>query len=161
MFVTTKHLSRQIFVATNTCLSWQVYFCRDKHVIVATNIILTRQKFCRDKHTFVATKDFFVVTNTFYRDKNDTCGGSRQWYPPPPPLYWPGMTACSCRFRGPSRASPSSVYTEPPDHVLRPPAAQTRIPTQTASASALKYVMARHRDIHHITGPVCITVSRG
>ena len=47
-------LSRQIFVTTNTCLS--------------------QQKFCQDKHTFVATKDVFC----FCRDKNVTCGSSRE-----------------------------------------------------------------------------------
>ena len=53
----TRLLLRQnyasiIFVATNTC-------CRDKS-FVTTNIILSRQTFCRDK--------------------NDTCGSSRQLY---------------------------------------------------------------------------------
>ena len=59
LFVATKRLARQIFVATNTCLSGQntsfvatkVYFCRDK--TFGTNII---ENFCRDKHTFVTTK---------------------------------------------------------------------------------------------------------
>ena len=49
------------FVATNTCLSRQIYF-------VATNIILSLQngfvaaEFCRGKYTFVATKHVFVAT---------------------------------------------------------------------------------------------------
>ena len=34
------------------------HFCRDRHVFVVTNIILSRHKFCRDKHTFM-----FVATS--------------------------------------------------------------------------------------------------
>ena len=78
MFVATKLLLRQIFVATNIILSQQTFHrnkltfvatpnvCRDKHVFVGTNIILSQQAyFCRDKHVFC-------------RDKNYTCGSSRQ-----------------------------------------------------------------------------------
>ena len=68
VFYRDKHvsvLSRQTrvdrtFVATNTCLSRQI-FVRTK-VFFATNInctytfIATKDVFCRDKHVFVATK---------------------------------------------------------------------------------------------------------
>ena len=60
-----------VFVATKYLL-WQKYF-------VATYIILSRQKYCRGKHTFVATNTC-LSRETFRRDKNDTCGSSRQWY---------------------------------------------------------------------------------
>ena len=64
MFVETKHV-----------------FCRDKSVLaatilfVATKFYLSQQNIfvATNKHTFVATKDVFCVC----RDKNDTCGGSR------------------------------------------------------------------------------------
>ena len=55
-----------MFVATNTCLSQQM-FCRDKHTFVATKdvfcrdkgfvatkLCLSRQRFCLDKNMFVA-----------------------------------------------------------------------------------------------------------
>ena len=61
---------------TNKTLSflYRKNFCRDK--------IMFGQKFCRDKHTFVATKDVFCRdrTRVVCRDKNDTCGSSRQLY---------------------------------------------------------------------------------
>ena len=44
-------------------LSRQTYACRDKDIFVATNI-------CREKHNFVATKQAFVATKIFYRDKS-------------------------------------------------------------------------------------------
>jgi len=47
------------------------YFCREKYFFT-TNTCLSRQNFCRDKHTFDMTKDVFC------RDKNYTCGCSRQ-----------------------------------------------------------------------------------
>ena len=52
IFVATKHLSRQIFVATN--------ICRDNHVFFATSILLSRQK------------TYFVSTNT--------CLLRQKWY---------------------------------------------------------------------------------
>ena len=39
IFVTTKLLLRQIFVATNTFLSRQKYACRDKIMFVTTNFL--------------------------------------------------------------------------------------------------------------------------
>ena len=95
-FVSTSILlSRQktYFVATKVCLSRHFCFCfcfvivvvtsffRDK-AFVTTSIHLARQKtcfvatkdvFCRDKQVFVATKHLSRC-----RDKNDTCGSSRQ-----------------------------------------------------------------------------------
>ena len=65
-----KNLSRQIFVVEGAQIMFvatNIY--RDKR-FVATNIILYLQMFYRDKHTFIATK--------LCRDKNDTCGSSRQ-----------------------------------------------------------------------------------
>ena len=58
IFVVTKLFSRQIFVATNN--------------FFATKVLSRQAYFCRDKHVFVATKHIFC------RDKNDTCGSSRQ-----------------------------------------------------------------------------------
>ena len=102
IFVTTKLLLQQIFVATNIILSqqkfcrifcrdkthlllWQKYACHDKIMFVETNnyyccdksfvcakIVLLCQKFCHNKDTFVMTKDMFC------EDKNDTCGSSHQ-----------------------------------------------------------------------------------
>ena len=43
IFVVTKVLSRQIFVATNIILLRQT-FCLDKHTFVATNTSMSRQK---------------------------------------------------------------------------------------------------------------------
>ena len=51
LFVATKRLSRQIFVATNKILSQQIF--------ATTNIILSRQN---DKHTFVAKNTCSVAT---------------------------------------------------------------------------------------------------
>ena len=76
---------KHVFVATKVCLSRQK-LCRDKIMFVvdflnlffprakrfvATNICF-RNKTCHHKNTFVATKDVFC------RDKNYTCGSSRQ-----------------------------------------------------------------------------------
>ena len=62
-----KNCSKIVFVATNICcnkhnLSWQAYFCHDKHMFVITkrSFVMTEvclwQKFCRYKIMFVATK---------------------------------------------------------------------------------------------------------
>ena len=70
MFVVTKLLWQQFFfVLTNTCLSRQAYFCRDKGCVcflqqtrvchkcsVTTKIHLSQQNFRRNKHTFVVIK---------------------------------------------------------------------------------------------------------
>ena len=55
LFVATKRLSRQIFVATNKILSQQIF--------ATTNIILSRQN---DKHTFVATNTCSVATKVCF-----------------------------------------------------------------------------------------------
>ena len=78
--LTNIFLSRQIFVATNTFLS--AYFCRNKHMFVATcfvatNIILSRQAyFCRNKRrVFVATKMILVAafaSDTYQTGRNTT-----------------------------------------------------------------------------------------
>ena len=93
-----RELPQASFFTTNTCLSRQNYalprqnFCRDKIFLSQQNVCrykyLSRQtrNFCRDKHTFVATKNLFCLVSTkvclsrqmFCRDKNDTCGRSRQ-----------------------------------------------------------------------------------
>ena len=65
-----------IFVATNTCLS------RQNTSFVPTKVCLSRQNYvCRDK-SFVAIKIFCRDKHVtkFCRDKNNTCGGCRQWY---------------------------------------------------------------------------------
>ena len=51
MFVTTKLLSRQIFVSANIILSWQ-NFC---HVMTNT-FVMIKHVFCCDKSMLVATK---------------------------------------------------------------------------------------------------------
>ena len=68
MFVMTKLLLRQIFVATSILLSQQAYFCCDQNMLVATkllsrqifvttNVTLSQQAyFSCDKHMFVMTK---------------------------------------------------------------------------------------------------------
>ena len=89
-------------------LSWQAYFRRDKHVFVTTNYVFCHDKsmlvsikllsqqtrVCRDKYFpgnfFVATKILsrqtilsrqrFLFCFCFCRDKNHTCGSSRQWH---------------------------------------------------------------------------------
>ena len=80
MLVTTKLLSRHIFVATNMCLSQQ-RFCLDKHTFVTTKDV-----FCCDKQLLVVTKvcllqqisvmtklswqKYFVVTNIIFSWQN-------------------------------------------------------------------------------------------
>ena len=72
IFVATKVLSRQIFVATNITLSRQK-FCRDKHTFVATKHV-----FCRNKSMLVnlftkrlSRQAYFVATkDVFFRDKH-------------------------------------------------------------------------------------------
>ena len=85
MLVMAKVLlqKKNFFVSTK-------YFCRNKS-LVTTKIILLLEKFSHAMYIFVATKDvlcrnkhMFVATNmclsrqNFCRDKNDTCGSSRQ-----------------------------------------------------------------------------------
>ena len=54
------------FVATKVCLSRrQKYVCHDKHIFVATNMILSLQNICRYKHTFVATNIILSCQNIF------------------------------------------------------------------------------------------------
>ena len=85
---TNRCLSRQnmSFVATKVCLSGQ-NFCRDKHIFVATNVLPLQAYFCPDKHVFVATK------HVFCRDKSmlvatkmilvaARASDSLQWGPP-------------------------------------------------------------------------------
>ena len=74
------------FYTTKVCLSRQNY-----KNILSRQTSFSRQNFYHDKHTFVATKDVFYchsrqtrslsrffVCLLFCRDKNDTCGSSRQ-----------------------------------------------------------------------------------
>ena len=130
IFVTTKVLSRQtrcdktqslswqkcarcdkvMFVATNMCflhnfvatkvLSWQVYFCHDKHMLVMTKHVKSLNfchnkimfvatkvlswqnifscgKFCHNRHIFVTTKDVFCRTILLSQQK--LYGSPRQW----------------------------------------------------------------------------------
>ena len=73
--------TKECFVTTKLYLSRQKYTCRDKNMIVGTDI-------CHGKR-FVTTSIFlsrqktcFVAANiclSFCRDKNYTCGSSRQW----------------------------------------------------------------------------------
>ena len=88
ILLTTKVLSRQN-VCHDKYLSKQklctYHFCCDKSCI-ATNMwcrdkYLSQQKFCRDKIMFVATKDVFCRDKHMFvvcRDRNGTCGSSRQ-----------------------------------------------------------------------------------
>ena len=50
-------LLRQMFAATNTCLSPYAYFCRDKRRVLSRRI-----RVCRDKSMLIGTKMNFVVT---------------------------------------------------------------------------------------------------
>ena len=71
------------FVATNTLIHNKVYllrqkFCRDKS-LAATKASQSRQNVCRYIIIFVATKIRLSRQAYFCRDKNYTCGSSRQW----------------------------------------------------------------------------------
>ena len=60
------------FVMTKLCLSQQIFV---QYIFVETNLILSWQAyFCCDKHMFVMTK------HVFCRNENDTCGSSHQCY---------------------------------------------------------------------------------
>ena len=74
MLVATKDLSWQTYFCRNkTCcdqyLSRQTWFCCHKSFVTIT--------FCRNKSRLVATNIIFSQQNC--RNKNDTCGSSRQW----------------------------------------------------------------------------------
>ena len=67
MFVATKRLPRQLFVATNILLSRQAYFCRDR------TRLLSRQKYachdetksaCRNETKYACRAETFVAINT-------------------------------------------------------------------------------------------------
>ena len=78
--VATKlcYYAEQIFVATNTCLSRQM-FCHDKHTFVARKVSLSRQTyFCHNKRRVLSRQTRVCHNKTFSCDKNDTCGSSRQ-----------------------------------------------------------------------------------
>ena len=98
---------KNVFVATDTCLSRQTLVCRDKRCLlsqqkyachnkcfVATKVCLSRQMFCRDKkivvtkHVFCDDKSILLrqkfchgnhtfVVTNFCHNKN-TCGSSHQ-----------------------------------------------------------------------------------
>ena len=55
IFVATKLLSRQIFVATKVCLS------RKKHNFVSTNVLSRQAYFCRDKRRVCCDKTFVTI----------------------------------------------------------------------------------------------------
>ena len=55
-------------------------FCHEKSMLVATKRLSRQTRVCRYKHNFVATNITLVRLAYFCRDKNDTCGSSRQWY---------------------------------------------------------------------------------
>ena len=63
---TSRILSRQKYACRDKFLSRQKYACRgrifvSRQIFVATHTCLSRQRFCRDKHTFVATKMILVA----------------------------------------------------------------------------------------------------
>ena len=68
---------KHILVATKLLLR-QAYFCRDKSMLIATNLILSRQKFCRDK-SFVATKMILVAAAANDRRQGSSSPSSRDW----------------------------------------------------------------------------------
>ena len=76
MLVETKPLSRQNYVCCDKYLS-RNKFCREKHVLVAANIILSRQAyFSRDKKSVLSrqtlvcrTNPVFVATKLWARQK--------------------------------------------------------------------------------------------
>ena len=162
----TSFVATNMFVTTNMCLSqnlsWQKYFVTTKllsrQIFVPTNIILLQQKFCHSKHTFVAAKDvgcynkhMFVVTKvcmsrqTFVMTK--LCLSwqifvtTRQkwylWQHPPMILlgHLPGMTVHSMlvvlAWQTPKRRRP------PPLQLLRPwpPAGDTSWPSSRCRSS--------------------------
>ena len=62
MFVATKHVfcrDKSMLVATNIFSSKHMLVVTK--IFVTTNIILLELMFCRSKHTFVVTKDVFVA----------------------------------------------------------------------------------------------------
>ena len=76
-----------IFVATKHV------FCRDKSMLVGTNITnkyiaakiyrhktLVMTKICSSRQALLSRQKMCLSRQNFYRDKNDTCGSSRQWY---------------------------------------------------------------------------------
>ena len=92
IYVATKHVLCHKY--QKFCLDKHIFFTRRKYDFVANFFFFfffSRQNFYHDKHTFVATKDVFYchsrqirslsrffVCLLFCRDKNDTCGSSRQ-----------------------------------------------------------------------------------
>ena len=83
LFVATKHIfccKKSMLVATKL-LSWQTFFCHDKHMyvtiklifLVATKVCLffvATKIFCHNKHNFVATK---VLSRQTYFCHNKRC----------------------------------------------------------------------------------------
>ena len=78
MLVTTTLLSRQNYVATSILLSRQTRVCRDKTCICRDKTrLLSRQNYvCRNK--YLSRQKTCLSQQKFSRDKNDTCGSSRQ-----------------------------------------------------------------------------------
>ena len=77
IFIATKLLSRQIFVATKLMfVATSLLLSRQKHIFIATKL-LSRQIFVATKLMFVATS-LLLSRQNVCRDKNDTCGSSRQ-----------------------------------------------------------------------------------
>ena len=82
LFVASKLLRRQMFVATNTCLSRQAYFCRNqrrvlswqtcacrnksKPVVTKLRCLLSWQKYVLSWHAYLLSRQklCFVMTNT-------------------------------------------------------------------------------------------------
>ena len=74
VFCSSKH----VFVAPKVSVLWrQNYVCRAKNMFDKHTFVATKDVFCRNKHVFVATNMCFS-RQRFCRDKNDTCGSSRQ-----------------------------------------------------------------------------------
>ena len=101
MFVATNMCLLHNFVATKV-LSWQVYFCHDKHMLVMTKHVKSLNfchnkimfvatkvlswqnifscgKFCHNRHIFVTTKDVFCRTILLSQQKLYLYGSPRQW----------------------------------------------------------------------------------
>ena len=71
MFVATNIYRDKSFVETIVLF----YFCRDKHNFVATNVLSGQAYFCGDKRRTLSQQRRL---SQVCRDKNDTCGSSRQ-----------------------------------------------------------------------------------
>ena len=88
MFVETNHV-----LCRNKSMLVMTHVCHEKYLSCHKSFVITKifypDKSCCGKHTFVMTKDMFtrLLRQKLCRDKNHTCGSSRQWYASKWPLF--------------------------------------------------------------------------